>query len=142
MRILTLAAAACLTCAPVLAQEAAEPPAQVQSQGIEAVIGAQLDAFRGRDVGAAWQYASPMIQRLFGGPGNFGRMVEKGYPMVWDNSSARFVATRTEGGRTYQQVMIQDATGRLHMLEYAMIPEGDSWLIDGVQLLPLPDVGV
>ena len=142
MRILIPLFAACLSGASALAQGTEAPPAEVQSEGIEAVIGAQLDAFRGRDVGAAWQYASPMIQGLFGGPANFGRMVEQGYPMVWDNSSARFVARRTDGLRTYQQVMIQDANGGLHMLEYTMIPDAGGWLIDGVRILPLPDVGV
>ena len=143
MRTLTLLLVACLAGPPVFAQPVDTPSDQVlRTEAIEDVIGAQLDAFKARDVGAAWQFASPMIQGLFGGPANFGRMVEQGYPMVWDNSSARYVATRKEGPRTYQQVMIQDANGGLHMLEYAMIPDGTGWLIDGVRVLPLPDVGV
>jgi hypothetical protein len=29
----------------------------------------------------------------------------------------------------------------LHVLEYKMIPVQESWQIDGVQLMPAPDVG-
>ena len=106
------------------------------------VISRQLEAFVARDVDLAWTFASPMIQGLFGNPRNFGVMVSEGYPMVWDNSGARFVGQREAEGRIYQQVMVQDATGALHMLEYAMIQTPQGWKIDGVSLLPSPDVGV
>lgn len=115
---------------------------QVSEAGIESVISEQLDAFNGRDLDSAFSHASPMIKGLFGTPGNFGAMVRQGYPMVWDNSAARFVATRQAQGRVFQQVMIQDATGTLHMLEYAMLQTDAGWKIDGVSLLPMPDVGV
>lgn len=57
---------------------------------IEGVIRQQLDAFLAGDVDTAWGYASPEIQRLFGNPENFGRMVERGYPMVWAPGDVRF----------------------------------------------------
>ena len=109
---------------------------------LEDVISRQLDAFNARDVDLAWTFASPMIQGLFGNSRNFGTMVSQGYPMVWDNSAARFVGSREEGGRIYRQVMVQDTNGALHMLEYAMIQTPQGWKIDGVSLLPAPDVGV
>lgn len=109
---------------------------------IEAVIGQQLQAFNDRDVEAAWQFASPMIQGMFGTPQNFGTMVEQGYPMVWTNSEARFLDLREIGGRLWQKVMIRDAAGGLHVLDYQMIPTADGWQINGVQILPAPDVGV
>lgn len=126
---------------PVLAQETASPPEAGAEVGIDGVIGAQLEAFRGRDVEEAWQFASPMIQGLFGAPDTFGRMVAEGYPMVWDNSSVRYLASRRDGPTTYQRVLIEDATGTLHMLEYAMIRTEDGWRINGVSILPAPDVG-
>ena len=117
----------------------AAPAAEALS--LQEVISRQLGAFNARDVDLAWTFASPMIQGLFGNSRNFGVMVSEGYPMVWDNSAARFVATREVGGQIYQQVMVQDANGALHMLEYAMIQTPEGWKIDGVSLLPPPDVG-
>ncbi len=105
------------------------------------VIGNQLEAFNDRDVDAAWQYASPNIKRLFGNPGNFGMMVQQGYPMVWDNADVRFLELRDVAGNLWQKVMVRDAQGGLHILDYQMIETADGWQINGVQLLPAPDIG-
>jgi hypothetical protein len=127
--------------APALAQDT-PPAAQVEQLPLQDIIRQQLDAFNARDVDLAWSFASPMIQGMFGNPGNFGVMVSEGYPMVWDNSAAKFMAQREVDGRIYQQVMVQDTNGALHVLEYAMIQTAQGWKIDGVSLLPPPDVGV
>ena len=111
------------------------------SDAIEDVIGNQLDAFNNRDIAEAWQYASPNIKRLFGNSGNFGMMVQQGYPMVWDNSDVRFLELRDVRGNLWQKVMVRDAQGGLHILDYQMIETGEGWQINGVQLLPAPDVG-
>ena len=111
------------------------------ADAIEDVIGNQLDAFNNRDVSEAWQYASPNIKRLFGNPGNFGRMVQQGYPMVWDNADVRFLELRDIRGNLWQKVMVRDAQGGLHILDYQMIETADGWQSNGVQLLPAPDVG-
>lgn len=108
---------------------------------IEGVIGNQLEAFNDRDIEEAWQYASPNIKRLFGNPGNFGMMVQQGYPMVWDNADVRFLELRDVAGNLWQKVMVRDAQGGLHILDYQMIETADGWQINGVQLLPSPDVG-
>lgn len=138
-----------LLASPLAAQGTAAPteaaPPQSDAAAIlsmDGVITAQLGAFNARDLNAAWQFASPKIQMLFGGPGNFGTMVQQGYPMVWDNSAAKFIDQRRIGATTYRQVMVQDTNGVLHILEYAMIETSQGWKIDGVTLLPAPDVGV
>ena len=118
---------------------AAAQDAQDQS-AIEAVITDQLSDFNARDVPGAWEHASPMIQGMFGTPETFGSMVEKGYPMVWDNKDARFMDLREEGGALHQRVMIDDAEGRPWILDYQMIELPEGWRIDGVQVLPAPDL--
>ncbi|WP_210526255.1 DUF4864 domain-containing protein [Rubellimicrobium arenae] len=107
---------------------------------IEAVITDQLADFNARDVQGAWGHASPSIQGIFGTPENFGRMVEQGYPMVWTNSDADFLELRDEGGELHQKVMVDDAEGRAWILDYDMIELPEGWKIDGVQVLPAPDV--
>lgn len=111
------------------------------SDAIEDVIGNQLDAFNDRNIDEAWQYASPNIKRLFGNSGNFGMMVQQGYPMVWDNADVRFLELRDVAGNLWQKVMVRDAQGGLHVLDYQMIETENGWQINGVQLLPAPDVG-
>ncbi len=111
------------------------------ADAIAGVIGSQLQAFNDRDVDAAFSYASPMIKGMFGTPQNFGLMVERGYPMVWTNSDARYLDLREVAGRLFQRVMIRDAQGGLHVLEYQMIETPEGWQINGVSVLPAPDVG-
>lgn len=108
---------------------------------IQDVIANQLSAFNDRDVQTAWSFASPMIQGMFGNPENFGTMVEQGYPMVWTNSDVQFGELRQIAGQFYQKVMIRDAGGQRHVMEYTMVETPAGWLINGVSELPLPDVG-
>jgi hypothetical protein len=106
------------------------------------VIASQLQAFNDRDVDEAFTYASPMIKGMFGTPQNFGTMVENGYPMVWTNSDVEFLDLRDINGRLFQRVQIRDAGGARHILEYQMIETAEGWQINGVSILPAPDVGV
>ena len=121
-----------LTVVVARAQDAGTPD---DASAIESVISGQLDAFSDRDVDAAWDFASPFIQGIFGDARTFGTMVERGYPMVWDNSDVRFLGLRNENGRPMQKVMIRDAGGDVHFLEYEMIETPDGWQINGVALV-------
>ena len=107
---------------------------------IEAVIADQLSDFNARDLPGAWEHASPTIQGIFGTAESFGDMVENGYPMVWDNSDAQFLELREEAGALRQKVLIDDAEGRGWVLDYEMIELPEGWRINGVQVLPAPDV--
>ena len=109
--------------------------------GIEATIGAQIDAFLIDDFAEAFTYASPMIQGMFGTSDRFGQMVQNGYPMVWRPGDVEYLELRDVAGALWQRVMIRDRLGGVHMLDYQMIQVGGDWRINGVQLLRAPDVG-
>ena len=47
-------------------------------EAIEAVISSQIQAFKSDDFATAFTFASPGIQRFFGGPERFGAMVRQG----------------------------------------------------------------
>ncbi len=111
-----------------------------QDASIEGVITEQLQAFRDRDVGTAWTFASPMIQGIFQTPENFGRMVQNGYPMVWDNSDVQFLEQQEFESRTRQEVLIKGPDGAFYILDYQMIETEAGWLINGVQVIPAPDI--
>lgn len=116
--------------------------ARVPEPGIEATIRAQIGAFLADDFGTAFTFASPMIQGMFGTSERFGQMVRNGYPMVWRPGEVRFLELRETGGALWQKVLIRDQAGRLHVLDYQMIPGEGGWRINGVQILQAPDVGV
>ncbi len=119
-------------------------PALAKAQdadAIQGVIASQLQAFNDRDVATAFTYASPMIKGMFGNPANFGMMVEQGYPMVWDNSDVQFQELEEVNGVLVQRVQMRDADGNRYMAAYAMIETLDGWQINGVSIIPAPDVG-
>ena len=131
MRFLGLIAAFLITTSAAKAQNNTE---------IEDVISGQLEAFNERDVVGAWAFASPTIQQLFGTWQNFGAMVERGYPMVWDNREVQFLGLEDRAGGATQSVLLRDASGQAHVLEYMMIQTDEGWRISGVRLLPAPDL--
>ena len=102
---------------------------------ITSTIQSQLDALIKDDFEQAFSYASPMIQGMFGTPERFGVMVSRGYPMVHRPSDVRFLDLREVAGALYQKVQVSDADGRIHFLDYQMVPSENGWQINGVQLL-------
>ena len=131
--ILALALTACLA-APLSAQESPK-------SAVTGVIQEQIEAFLVDDFATAFTFASPTIQGIFRDPETFGVMVQRGYPMVWRPSEVRYGDATVLEGRVRQKVVITDANGTVHLLEYEMIPQGETWKINGVQLLRAPQVG-
>ena len=114
--------------------------ALAQDNSIEKVIRDQLHAFNERDVAGAWEHASPSIKGMFGTPENFAVMVENGYPMVWDNSDVRFLVRTEFESLTRQEVQIQGPDGLFYILDYQMIETQSGWHINGVMVIPAPQV--
>jgi len=113
------------------------------TRDIQNTISNQMDAFRDGNVDGAWTFAAPNIRRMFGqDPNAFGRMVERGYPMVWNNDQVRFGELRVLNGHVWQQVRVTDAAGGQHVLDYMMLQTDAGWKIAAVQVLEAPDVGV
>lgn len=126
MKTLTLAAALWLGLAM---------GAVAQSDDIRQTIRSQLDAFKSDDFAGAYDYASPTIKDVFRNPEMFGHMVQHGYPMVWRPGAVVFLDIEERDGRIFQPVMIEDRSGKVHVLEYKMIQIENEWQIDGVRLL-------
>jgi hypothetical protein len=81
-----------------------------------------------------------MIKGIFGTAENFGRMVQNGYPMVYRPDSVRMLELRDVNGKLWQKVMVTDASGATHLLDYEMIQTEGGWQINAVVLLPQPDL--
>lgn len=115
--------------------------ASAQEQGsIPGVIRQQIDAFGAGDIATAWRFASPTIQGLFGDPDNFARMVQEGYPMVWQPGAIRFGGLTEEDGQPTQRVFVSDADGVTHVLDYLMEQIDGAWRIAGVRYVERPDL--
>ena len=116
-------------------------PVMAEEGPIRQTIQRQLDAFLRDDFSTAFTFASPSIKSLFGTPENFGLMVRQGYPMVHRPADVQMLDLHQEGERLWQRVMITDQNGQRHVLDYQMIETADGWQINGVRLLPSPEVG-
>jgi hypothetical protein len=135
MRAHILAVCLSLMSAPAFADEPRNP-------AIEGTIQNQLNAFRADDFATAFTFASPTIKGIFGTPENFGAMVTQGFPMVHRPGNVQMLELREVAGNLWQRVLITDAAGASHVLDYMMIETPDGWQINAVQILPAVGTGV
>jgi hypothetical protein len=145
MRALAVLAMCLLLAVPLAAARADETPSDVtpaDREAIHGVIQSQLDAFRADDAGAAFGYASPGIQGIFGDAGNFMAMVKHGYQPVFRWRSTTFGSLMEIEGRTVQKVRLIGPDSVPAVALYYMEHEPDgTWKIDGCQLLENDEVG-
>ncbi|MRU14245.1 DUF4864 domain-containing protein [Roseovarius sp. A21] len=109
-------------------------PTLADPGAVRTVIRDQIHAFKSDDFERAFTYASPTIRGIFQTPERFGQMVRQGYPMVWRPVTLRFLPIEEHAEGLVQPVMIRDAQGALHILDYDMVEGETGWKIDGVQL--------
>ena len=113
-----------------------------ETEEVHSTINGQLQAFLEDDLGRAFTFASSSIRAMFGTAQNFGKMVQRSYPMVWRPAGVTFLAHKqTPQGRT-QDVQIFDAAGTAHYLRYYVTQTPSGWKISGVQLLDIADISV
>ena len=106
---------------------------------IRDIIGKQVEAFQRDDGPAAFGYASPAIQGMFGTPEIFMDMVRQGYPPVYRPRAFDFREIVDLHGQPAQKVHVIGPDGRPVTAYYPMIqlPDG-SWRINGC-FLQAPD---
>lgn len=113
------------------------PFATAQNRDIETVITGQIEALSADDFGAAFEFASPNIQRQFGSADRFGEMVRQGFPMVWRATNITFLDQTQHANATWQRVKVTDVNGLTHLLDYQMVAGPDGWQINAVLLVPV-----
>lgn len=103
---------------------------------IRDTIQGQVEAFRRDDGDAAFGYASPMIQGMFGRSDVFMEMVRQGYRPVYRPQVFDFREIVDLHGQVAQKVHVVGPDGRPVTAVYPMtrLPDG-SWRIDGCYLL-------
>ena len=115
---------------PAAAQQA--PLSDSDRAAIRDVISRQVEAFRRDDGNAAFSFASPDVQRLFGTAQTFMDMVRKGYRPVYRPRVFDFGNIVEMNGQPTQRVHVVGPDGRRVNALYPMtrLPDG-SWRIDG-----------
>lgn len=117
---------------PATAQEALS---NKDRSAIRDTIQAQVEAFRRDDGPAAFGYASPTIQGMFGSAEIFMDMVRQGYQPVYRPRRFDFAEIVELDGRPTQKVRVIGPDGRPVNAFYPMtrLPDG-TWRIDGCYL--------
>ncbi|MEM6903100.1 MAG: DUF4864 domain-containing protein [Pseudomonadota bacterium] len=111
--------------APATAEERAD---------IKSVINSQLEAFALDDAETAFAFASPGIQRRFGSPNVFIRMVKSGYSPLISPRQVNFGDAIPSNDRDaiIQKVLVQDNNGLLVDVMYRMVQiQSGEWRIAG-----------
>jgi hypothetical protein len=104
---------------------------------IHRVIEEQIAAFQRDDGGAAFGFASPTIQAMFGSPDNFMEMVRRGYTPVYRPRAVEFGELLDVDGTLIQLVDLIGPDGLPAVAAYEMQRQPDGvWRINGCQLLP------
>ncbi len=115
--------------APGLAQA---PVAAADRAGIERVIRDQMAAFRADDAAAAFAFAAPSLQTMFGTPETFIAMVRRGYAPVYRPRSVEFRELAEADGALVQRVLLIGPDGVPEVALYVMERQPDgSWRIAG-----------
>ncbi|MEQ9332913.1 DUF4864 domain-containing protein [Thalassobaculum sp.] len=106
----------------------------------QAVISAQVEAFRRDDWTAAFGFASPGVRAQFGSVERFRQMVLDGYRPVARPRVFEYEPATVVDGRPTQPVFVVGPDGIAHRALYFMERQPDgSWRIGGCVLLPVAD---
>ena len=100
------------------------------------VIRAQEQAFARNDASAAYSYAAPAIQEIFGHAEIFMQMVQQGYEPVYRHQRFEFGEAKVVDGNVAQRVHIIDEKGEAWEALYTLEQQPDGSLkITGCSLL-------
>lgn len=112
----------------VLAQPPSARAAEGAAKAAQAVIAAQIEAFRRDDGATAYSYASPEIQALFPSVEIFMSMVRKGYAPVYHPQRYEFSDGTVSGEAIVQAVEVTAADGSDWVAIYTLRPMPDGSL--------------
>ena len=101
---------------------------------IQETISQQISSFQVDDFEKAFTFASPSIKSMFGNSENFGKMVRRGFPMVWRTKEVTYLELSILNGDPVQRVMITDINAEIFILNYIMTKTENGWKIRGVTI--------
>ncbi len=134
--------AALLFCATMFSGSlhAEDAPPLSDTANVQAVIAAQMEAFKRDDGAAAFTFAAPSIKKLFTTPEIFMQMVRQQYAPVYRPAYVEYLEPLAIGNQFMQPLILTGENGVTVLARYSLRrqPSGD-WRIIGVTLSPAPD---
>jgi hypothetical protein len=132
-----------LVFAVALATGAARAQSGDDRAAIRGVIQDQMAAFMRDDGAAAFAFATPRLQAMFGTPERFMGMVRGGYEPVYRPRDVRFEALEWIDGTLVQAVHVVGPDGKPVLALYSMERQPDGgWRIAGCTLVKPPGADV
>ncbi len=120
----------------------AEEPAPVADEW-QAVISAQIVAFRTHDAKAALSYAAAPFQTFKDPEAFYLMIIGSGYGPIATSRSHSFGQFKMlDEGQVLQEVYIVDSDQRLYEAIYALGKEEGGWRVQGVQMVKQEGMGV
>jgi hypothetical protein len=109
--------------------------AQNDKEAIQAVIAAQIEAFKKDDAATAYSFAAPEIKQGFANPQVFVQMVRTGYLPLYRPKSVEFGLLDLYQGTPAQQLTVVGPDDKTYVALYIMQKQPDgNWKIAGVSL--------
>ena len=120
----------------------AEPISATDKLEFQRIITAQISAFRADDGLAAYDFAAPVVRKIFATPEIFMAMVKQGYRPVYRPQSFTFTEALIDPmGRPSQKMTVVGPDGKTYVALYSMEKQPDgTWRIAGCTLLEIPGV--
>ncbi len=123
----------------ISAQAQGDPPSDADLTAAQAVISAQMEAFKRDDGAAAFAFAAPGIKRVISSPEVFLEIVRTQYAPVYRASYVEFREAIEVQQQLMQKVFVVGEDNRAALAVYTLEEQGDgAWRISGCYLYPVP----
>ena len=134
--------AASLLCASIISStlSAENDPIMADIASVQAVISAQIEAFKRDDGEEAFSFAAPDIRKMFATPDIFMAMVRQQYAPVYRPRYIEYLEPFVTEKHVFQPLILSGENGITVLARYVVERQADGdWRITSVTLSPAPE---
>jgi len=134
--------AASLLCATIISStlNAENDPIMADIASVQAVISAQIEAFKRDDGEVAFSFAAPDIRKMFATPDIFMAMVRQQYAPVYRPRYIEYLEPFVTEKHVFQPLILSGENGITVLARYVVERQADGdWRITSVTLSPAPE---
>lgn len=134
--------AASLLCATIISStlSAENDPIMADIASVQAVISAQIEAFKRDDGEVAFSFAAPDIRKMFATPDIFMAMVRQQYAPVYRPRYIEYLEPFVTEKHVFQPLILSGENGITVLARYVVERQADGdWRITSVTLSPAPE---
>ena len=134
--------AASLLCATIISStpSAENDPIMADIASVQAVISAQIEAFKRDDGKVAFSFAAPDIRKMIATPDIFMAMVRQQYAAVYRPRYLEYLEPFVTEKHVFQPLILSGENGITVLARYVVERQADGdWRITSVTLSPAPE---